>query len=50
MFVLARFRREIPQITGMRLVVALDNYQIYELPESSLSEWPENVPYEELKA
>ena len=46
MFVLARFRREIPQITGMRLVVALDNYQIYELQESSLSEWPENVSYE----
>lgn len=48
MFVLANFKREIPQITGMRMVVALDNYQIFELPESSLAEWPENVPYEEL--
>lgn len=46
MFVLARFKREIPQITSMRLVVALDNYQIFELPESSLAEWPETVEYE----
>lgn len=48
MFVLAHFRKEIPKITEMRMVVALDNYQIFELPESSLAEWPENVPYEEI--
>ncbi len=45
-FVLANFKREIPQITGMRMVVALDNYQIFELPEASLSEWPSTVEYE----
>lgn len=48
MFVLANFKREIPQITGMRMVIALDNYQIFELPQSSLSEWPESIPYEEI--
>ena len=48
MFVIANFKREIPQITGMRMVAALDNYQIFELPESSLTEWPENVQYEEI--
>lgn len=48
MFVLARFKREIPEITGMRMVIALDNYQIFELPESSLAEWPENIEYEVL--
>ena len=48
MFVLANFKREIPQITGMRMVVALDNYQIYEVTPEALAQWPSNVEYEEI--
>lgn len=48
MFVIARFRKEIPKIEGMRLVVALDNYQIYELTDVALTSWPENIEYEEI--
>ncbi len=48
MFVIARFRKEIPQISGMKLIASFDNYQIFEIPESSLSEWPENIEYEEI--
>jgi len=48
MFVIARFRKEIPQISGMKLIASFDNYQIFELPESSLTEWPENIEYEEI--
>lgn len=48
MFVLANFKREIPQIEGMRLVAALDHYQIFEVTTEALQLWPESVPYEEL--
>lgn len=48
MFVIARFRKEIPQISDMKLIASFDNYQIFELPESSLAEWPENIEYEEI--
>lgn len=48
MFVLANFKREIPQIEGMRMVVALDNYQIFELTESALAALPAEVSYEEI--
>jgi hypothetical protein len=48
MFVIARFRREIPNIDGMRMVVALDNYQIFEVTAGALSNWPENIEYEEI--
>ncbi len=48
MFVIARFKKEIPQIGDMKLIASFDIYQIFELSESSLPEWPENIEYEEI--
>jgi len=48
MFVIARFRREIPNIQGMRMIVALDNYQIFQVTSDALLNWPQNIEYEEI--
>ena len=48
MFVIARFRREIPRIEGMRVVVSLDNYSIFEVNDFALARWPANIEYEEI--
>jgi len=48
-YAIARFRREIPNIGGMRLVASFDMYQIFEFAtDEAWDNFPSNVPREEI--
>lgn len=48
MYIIARFRREIPNIEGMRMIVSLDNYQVFEVTPEALAQFPEGIYHEEI--
>lgn len=48
MFVIAKFKREIPKLEGLRIVVSLDHYSIFEVTDATLAQWPANAEYEEI--
>ena len=47
-YIIARFRREIPNITGMSSITAFDNYQIFSLTDEAWDNFPENIYREEI--
>lgn len=47
-YIIARFRREIPNIVGMSSITAFDNYQIFSLTDEAWDNFPENIYREEI--
>lgn len=45
-YCIARFKRYIPNIPGMRVIVSYDNYSIFELTDEALAQFPQDVPME----
>ena len=48
MFVIAKFKKEIPKLEGLRTVVSFDHYSIFEVTDVTLTQWPSNIEYEEI--
>ena len=48
MFVIAKFKKEIPKLEGLRTVVSFDHYSIFEVTDVTLTQWPTNIEYEEI--
>lgn len=45
---IARFRRYIPQIEGMRVIVSFDNYSILQITEEALDNFPGDIRFVEV--
>lgn len=45
---IARFKRYIPQIDGMRVIVSFDNYSVLEITEEALANFPSDIKFTEI--